>query len=206
MSDSPDERTTELASVEDDGERISVTDVNGTVARFEMAYSPNEADRFRFGPPMRQRIPSLVFAAAAAAMLAAVLYGENGGAIPALSRWLADQDRGRPIGSLGLASIVLTCAVGTVIRAGMRGLVIRADGVEARYLLALGVPRICRWTWAQVERIVVDDASVMFELWNGQYERLPAVQDHGGLCDLLLRIAAARRIRVTKLPPSTNRS
>jgi hypothetical protein len=184
----------------DEGDRISVTDVNGTVARFEMAYSPADSDRFRFGPPFRQRIPSLFFLAIAVSMLVTVLYGESAGSSSRLSTWLAQQDRGRPIGSLGLSIIIVASAVGTVLRAQMRGLVVRADGVEARYLLALGIPRIRRWTWAQVERIVVDDRSVMFELWHGEYERMPPVADHAGLCDLLERIAAGRKLRVTKLP------
>jgi hypothetical protein len=188
------------ADLADEGDRISVTDVNGTVARFEMAYSPTESDRFRFGPPMRQRLLSLIFLAFALGMVSVVLYGESSGSGTGLSTWLAEQDRGRPIGSLGLSFVILACALGTVARAQMRGLVIRADGVEARYLLALGVPRICRWTWAQVERIIFDDASVMFELWNGEYERLPEVRDHAGMCELLERIAAGRKIRVTKLP------
>jgi hypothetical protein len=149
---------------------------------------------------MRQRIPSLLFVGFAAAMLAAVLVGESAGAGSKLSVWLAEQDRGRPIGSLGLSIIVLLSAVGTLVRAQMRGLVVRADGVEARYLLPLGIPRIRRWTWAQVERIVMDDRSVMFELWNGEYERMPPVGDHAGLCDLLDRIAGGRKLRVTHLP------
>jgi hypothetical protein len=201
METSPEPPDRELPPV-DDGDRISVTDAHGTVARFEMAYSPKEDDRFRFGPPFRQRVASLVFVAFAGAMLGTVLYGESSGSGSALSTWLAAQDRGRPIGSLGLSIIVLVCALGTVLRSEMRGLVVRADGVEARYLLALGVPRICKWTWPQVERIIVDDTSVMFELWNGVYERMPAVADHAGLCDLLERIASGRKIRLTKLPRS----
>ncbi len=204
MATAPESPDRELPPV-DDGERVSVTDVNGTVARFEMAYSPTEDDRFRFGPPWQQRLPSLIFLGFAAAMVGTVLYGESSASGAALSHWLADQDRGRPIGSLGLSIIVLFCAVGTVVRAQMRGLVVKADGVEARYLLALGVPRICRWTWPQVERIIVDDASVMFELWNGEYERLPAVSDHAGMCDLLERIASGRKIRLTKLPHTPGR-
>lgn len=194
------------APLTDDGDRISVTDVNGTVARFEMAYSPVASDRFRFGPPLIQRLPSFVFLAFALGLVATVLYGESASSSPALSAWIADHDRGRPIGSLGLSIIVVLCALGTVARAQMRGLVIRADGVEARYLLALGVPRIRKWTWAQVERMVVDETSIMFELWNGEYERLPAVKDQKGLSDLLQRIASGRKIRVTKLPHVTGQT
>jgi hypothetical protein len=40
----------------------------------------------------------------------------------------------------------------------------------------------------------------MFELWNGQYERLPPVRDPAKLGELLERIATGRRIRVTRLP------
>jgi hypothetical protein len=184
----------------DDGDRVSVTDVNGTVARFEMAYSPADSDRFRFGPPMRQRVASLVFLAIAIGMVAVVLYGESSSSESALSEWLAQQDQGRPIGSLGLSLIITLCALGTVARAQMRGVIVRAEGVEARYLLALGVPRIKKWAWAQVERVIVDDESVMFEMWNGEYERMPEVRDHAGMCHLLERIAAGRKIRVTKLP------
>ena len=44
--------------VDDDGDRISITDVNGTVARFEMTYSPPEAgDKTKFGPPLRVAHP-----------------------------------------------------------------------------------------------------------------------------------------------------
>jgi hypothetical protein len=192
----------ELATddLENEGDRISVTDVNGTVARFEMAYSPRHSDRFRFGPPTRQMVPSLVFVALAIGLLLTVVLGQASGSSTRIGQWLADQDRGRPIGSLGLGIIILVSALGTVARATMRGMIVRADGVEARYLLALGVPRIRKWAWPQVERIIVDDRSIMFELWDGQYERLPDVKDHKGLCDLLERIASGRKIRVTKLP------
>lgn len=215
MKAAPEERNPDSSSsvgglasapLADEGEPISVTDVNGTVARFEMAYSPVGPDRSRFGPPMSQRLPSFVFLALAVGLVITVLYGESPSSSPALSAWLADHDRGRPIGSLGLACIVVVCALGTVVRAQMRGLVVRADGVEARYLLALGVPRIRRWTWAQVERIVLDESSIMFELWNGEYERLPTVKDHASLCNLLERIASGRKIRVTKLPHIPSRA
>ena len=179
----------------------SVTDASGTIARFEMAYNLASLDRVRFGPPWRQRVLSILFLGFAVGMVAAVLYGQSATSENSLSRWLINQDRGRPIGSLGLSIIVFVCALGTVGRAQMRGIVVRTDGVEARYLLALGVPRIRRWTWAQVERVVVDDTSVMLELWNGEYERMPDVRNHAALCDLLEHIASGRNIVVTRLPP-----
>ena len=53
-------------------EMDSVTDVNGTVARFEMAYSPIARRAVSFGPPLRQRLPSLVFCAFGAVLVGLV--------------------------------------------------------------------------------------------------------------------------------------
>ncbi len=181
-------------------ERISVTDVNGTVARFEMAYSPQRGDRFAFGPPVRSRVPSFLFLAFALVLVGLVALATYGSSNSQLYIWIVEGDRGRPIGCGPLAFIVLASAIGTVIRTHMRGVIVREDGVEARYLLALGVPRIKRWAWSQIERIVVDDTAVVFELWNGGYERLPEVAQPKRLGELLERIAGARQLRVTRLP------
>ena len=190
----------DLAGDSGDGDRVSVTDVHGTVARFEMAYSPASGDKFSFGPPLYQRIPSLFFLAFAVAMVAFVFIVEAGPSTSRFYAWIVEGDRGRPLRAQTLSFIVLASALGTIVRAQMRGVVVRADGVEARYLLAMGLPRIRRWAWSQIERIVLDDSQVMFELWNGQYERLPRVRDPAKLAELLARIATGRRIRVTRLP------
>lgn len=185
----------------EDSERISVTDVNGTVARFEMAYSPPEGEKAKFGPPLSQRLPSLVFVGLALAMIATVLVVQAGPSGSYLFRFIVEGDRGRPISAEALAFIVLACAVGTVLRAQMRGVIVRHDGLEARYLLAAGIPKVRKWAWTQLERVVLDDTQVMLELWNGQYERLPRVAEPKKLAELLERICAARKIRVTRLKP-----
>jgi hypothetical protein len=184
----------------DDDERISVTDVNGTVARFEMAYSPSATDRFAFGPPLRMRVPSFLYLAFALVVVGLVVAAHAGSSNSRLYVWVVEGDRGRPLGSVALACIVLASGIGTVIRAHMRGVIVRAEGIEARYLLALGVPRIKRWAWSQVERVILDERAIMFELWNGEYERMPEVAETRKLGDLLERIAAAHHIRVTHLP------
>jgi hypothetical protein len=194
----PDAGTEVPGPVEE--ERISVTDVNGTVARFEMAYSPSATDRFAFGPPLRMRVPSFVYLAFAFVVVGLVIAAHLGSSNSRLYVWVVEGDRGRPLGSVALACIVLASGIGTVIRAHMRGVIVKAEGIEARYLLALGVPRIKRWAWSQVERIILDERAVMFELWNGDYERMPEVAEPRKLADLLERIAAARHIRVTHLP------
>jgi len=193
------EELSSVAAEADEGERSSVTDVNGTVARFEMAYSPSASDRFAFCPPLRMLVPSFLYLTFAFFVVGLVVAAHLGASNSRLYIWVVEGDRGRPIGSVALALIVLASGIGTVIRAHMRGVIVRAEGVEARYLLALGVPRIKRWAWSQVERIIVDERAVMFELWNGEYERMPEVKEPRKLRELLERIAAARHIRVTRL-------
>ena len=186
---------------ESSGDRISVTDVNGTVAKFDMSYSPplSGNDRLRFGPPMRMRIPGLLYLGFATAIVGVVLAAHFGSSNSALFRWVVMGDRGRPISSAALSVIILLSALGTVLRGHMRGVIVRADGLEARYVLALGMPQIKRWAWAQVHRIVVDDAHVMLELWDGRYERLPPVAEPKKLAALLEQIAGGRKIAVTRL-------
>ncbi len=183
----------------DDGERISVTDVNGTVARFEMAYSPPTGERIFFGPPMSARIPGFVFLTFALILVGLEIVAYSGSSNSQLYVWLVEGDRGRPLPSAVLAGIVLVSALGTVLRTHLRGVVLRGDGLEARYLIALGLPRVKKWAWAQIHRVVVDDTQVMLELWDGSYEKLPPVGEATKMRDTLERIAAGRKIPVTRL-------
>jgi hypothetical protein len=178
-------------------EMESVTDVNGSIARFEMAYSPVARKAVPFGPPLRQRLPSLVFLAFAVGVALVVAVTYFGSSHSRLYAWMFESSRALP--APVLAFIIFLSALATVLRAQMRGVVVHADGLEARYLLPMGVPRVRRWVWSQVERIVMDDESAMLELWDSTYERLPDVSRPRELNELLLRIAAERRIVVTRL-------
>jgi hypothetical protein len=178
----------------------SVTDGTGTVARFEMAYSPIARRAVSFGPPLRQRIPSYVFCAFGATlvgMVATAYYASSSAS--ALYVWIVEGDRARPLPASFLAVFVLLSSIGTVIRSGMRGVLVHPDGIEARYLLPMGIPRVKRWVWSQIERVVLDNEGAMLELAHGAYERLPDVKDPSGLSTLLERVARERRIQVTRL-------
>jgi len=179
-------------------EMDSVTE-NGTVARFEMAYSPPRRAE-TFGPPMRQRIASLLFLTfgVVLASLVAVAYYASSSNSP-LYRWIVEGDRGRPLPASVLAFFIVVSGLGTLVRARMRGVIVHPDGIEARYLLAMGVPRVRRWAWPQIERIVLDDDGAMLDLWDGTYERLPDVARPREMGALLERIAGSRRIVVTRL-------
>jgi hypothetical protein len=201
-SDEPSPQA-EPGAPEEDGDRISVTDVHGSIARFEMAYSPPGGEKVKFGPPLAQRVPSVLFIVFALALVAVVFIAEGGSSGSRLHAFIVDGDRGRPLSAQTLAFIVLASALGTFVRARMRGVIVKPDGIEARYLLPMGIPKLRRWAWSQIERMVVDDTQVMLELWNGQYERLPAVAEPKKLSDLLEHIAATRNLRLTRLGPAS---
>jgi hypothetical protein len=176
----------------DDGDRPSITDVNGTVARFEMAYNPAAEERFVFGPPIWQRLPSLLFVGFAAIVGAAALLAHNGSSNTPLYRFIVAENR------TPLVFVIVLAAIATFIRSGLRGVVVTREGVETR-TLAMGFPRVKKYRWAQIDRVVLDKQDVLFELWNGSYERLPRVGQGEKLVDLLERVALGRGRHVTRL-------
>jgi hypothetical protein len=185
--------------VTDDGDRSSVTDVNGTVARFEMAYNAASDGPTTFGPPLRQRVPSFIYLAFSGALAAVVFAAPSFPRGSFLFRFIVEGDNGRPLSAAAISLILIASAVGTVIRAHMRGVIVKREGLEARYLLALGFPRIRRWTWAQVHRIVLADDQAMLELWDSSYARLPEVAETTAMLSLLEQVGHARAITVTRL-------
>jgi hypothetical protein len=182
----------------DDGDRPSITEVNGTVAKFEMAYNADKSDRFAFGVPLVARLPGYAFLAFAAIIGLTVLSAYYGSSNSSLYIWVVEGDRHRVFGSGPLAFIIVFAALGNVLKTALRGVIVTADAVEARFLVA-GFPKVKRWTWAQIDRLVVDEGDVMLELWDGTYERLPKVHEAKKLADLLAGIATARGRAVTRL-------
>jgi hypothetical protein len=181
----------------DAGDRSSITDVNGSIARFEMAYTPGERERFSFGPTLLQRAPSFVALAAALALVVLVAMAHFGSSNSNLYIWIVERDRGVP--TVPLTFIIALCAVSFVVATSLRGVIVTRDAVEARYVGGFGVPRVRKWSWAQIDRLIVADDDVMLELWNGAYEKLPRVREGTQLADLLGRIAASRGRTVTRL-------
>jgi hypothetical protein len=192
--------------VDDDGDRISITDVNGTIARFEMTYEPPSAgSKTKFGPPRRTRIPSAIYLAAATIFGAVTWYAYSAPSSSKLFVWAVEGDRVRPLSVSVIAVMVLVSAVATVIRTHMRGVILGDDWVEARYLLPFGIPRAKRWGWPQVTRIVLDGDRAGFELYDGTFERLPDVAQGRELVQHILHHAARLRIDVTVLEQPTRR-
>ena len=194
----PTPQLPDVIDTADDGDRPSITEVNGTVAKFEMAYAPDKSDRFAFGPPLVSRLPGYAFLLFGIAVALTVLTAYDGSSNSRLYIWVVEGDRLRAFGSRPLAFIILFAAVGNVIKTALRGVIVTADAVEARMIVA-GFPRVKRWTWAQIDRLVLDGEEVMLELWDGTYERLPKVKDGLTLAELLARVATARGRAVTRL-------
>ncbi len=187
----------------DEGDRSSVTDVNGSIAHFEMSYSPPASGRSKFGPPFSTRIPSIAYLVAALVLGGVVAYAYD--AAPSgswLFGWVVEGDRGRPISAQVLAIVIVISALGTVLRTHMRGVLISEEWIEARYLLPFGIPRSRRWAWPQINRIVLDGHRVGLELWDGTFEHLPPVGRGRDLSQLIMQHAYRRKIDVTVLAPT----
>lgn len=176
----------------DEGDRPSITEVNGTVARFEMAYNPEPEERFVFGPPVWQRLPSFVFLGFAAALGVTTFLAWHARHDSELYRFVVLGNR------TPFAMIVCMAAVATFIRSGLRGVIVTREGVETR-TLSLGFPRVKKHRWAQIDRVILDGESVLFELWNGTYERLPKVHEGAKLVDILERVAIGKGRQITRL-------
>lgn len=197
-----DRELPDLSEPDTEGERISVTDVNGTVARFEMTLERARAsttEKVKFEAPLRQRIPSFIYLGIALVVVGLVVWGYNAPSTSRIFNWVVQGDRTRPLSSQVLAAIVGVSALATVLRAHMRGVVISADWIEARYLLPLGIPKTSRWGWPQVNRIILDKKSIAIELMDGSWERFPEVADLAGLRAFMLAHAVKRKIDVTEL-------
>jgi hypothetical protein len=196
----PKNELPDLGEPAHDGERESVTDVHGTVAHFEMSYSPPAlSERRKFDVPMRMRAPSFIYVGIAAVVVALVVWGYNAPSTSRMFQWIVQGDRTRPFSSQVLAIIVSVCAAGTFLAGKMRGVIVSADWIEARYMLPLGIPKHARWGWPQVHRVILGKESIALELMDGSWERLPEVAELGALRALMIAHAQKRRIDVTEL-------
>jgi len=186
-----------LPSLADEGDRPSITEVNGTVARFEMAYQPDAPFRQAFGAPLVHHLVSIVwfvFTLGVSGVVVAAHHMPN----TALYVWVVERDR-QGIPASVLAFFVLASGIATLARSFMRGVIVHRDGIEARYVLPLGMPRVRKWAWAQIHRLVVGDDGVMIELWTNEYDKLPTVAKTSELAALLEQMGAQHGIIVTKL-------
>ncbi len=159
-----------------------------------MTYRPAETV---FPPPWSARIPSLVYLLAACIVIAFVVAGYSSPTNSWIHEYIVERDVRRLMGSRMFASLIALSALATAFRAGMRGVRIYHDGLEYRDVLGLGWPRVRRYRWAQIDRIVLDQPrSIAIDLWDGSRAFLPDVNDRPGLSAALEKVGAARAIPV----------
>jgi hypothetical protein len=158
-----------------------------------MTYRPTEAV---FGPPLSVRIPSILYLAIALLVAVIVVAGEMSPPDTWLNDYVVQRDVHRIISSRTLAMVLVASSIASLVRAGMRGVRIRGDGVEYRDVVTL-LPKVRRFKWAQIDQIILDSPkTITLDLWDGTRAFLPIVSDRIGLARALEKVAAARAIPV----------
>jgi hypothetical protein len=106
-----------------------------------MTYRPRESV---YSVPWLERVPSLIYLAAALVTVVLVVIGENSPPGSWLHEYVVVQDRSRLLGSRAFATVLSIGAISSVLRGSMRGVRIFGEGVEAREITQLFVPRVRR--------------------------------------------------------------
>lgn len=173
---------------------------------FDMSYRPDST--MSFGPPLKERLPWFAYFVFALVIVGIIVYGQNAPTNSTLFRYVVEEDRHR-IMPASVCGIILFCsALAGLLRDQMRGVVVRPDGVELRELLAFGIPRVRKWTWAQIDRMrlpTTEDTNaenpilhgdITLDLWDGSSTLLPTVNNKLGLALVLERVALSRSIPI----------
>lgn len=157
-----------------------------------MTYRPSEEF---FGPPWPQRLPSLIHLFLAVCVIILVVAVQNGPKNTALYAYMFRE--AHLLDTQVVAGIFLLSAITSVLRAGMRGVRVRSDWVEYRDLISSFIPKVRRIRWAQIDRLVLGEAMITLELWDGTHDSLPQVRDNSALSRVLERVATLRAIPVS---------
>ncbi|AUX48378.1 hypothetical protein SOCE26_099120 [Sorangium cellulosum] len=176
-----------------------------------MTYRPEK--RIAFGPPLKERLPALLYFTFAIAVSGVIVYGQNAPSNSAVFQYVVEGDRHRLVSSSVCAIILFVSALAAVLREQMRGVVVHPDGIELRELLGFGLPRVRRFAWSQIDRMSVPPAQaggsgggaakqdepssgIRLDLWDGSRTWLPDVGDKLALSMVLERVALARAIPI----------
>lgn len=161
---------------------------------FDMTYRPAET---AFGPPFIAHVPSLIYLALAIGAVIVVFLAEQAPAGSFLYDQIVERSLRGFVSARAVAALLVFGAVASLLRTSMRGVRIRGDGLEFRDVVTLGIPRLRRYRWAQIDRILLDVASgIVLELWDGSRAYMPEVSDRASLAAALEKVAHARAIPV----------
>jgi hypothetical protein len=161
---------------------------------FDMTYRPTET---AFGPPLSAHLPSAFYLVCAIGAVITVFVAYQAPENSFLYRQIVERSVRGFIGARTVSLLLVAGAVSSLIKTSMRGVRIRPDGLEFREVAALGIPRLRRYKWAQIDRILLDSPSaIVIELWDGTHAYLPDVNDREQLGAALEKVALARAIPV----------
>jgi hypothetical protein len=161
---------------------------------FDMTYRPAET---AFGPPLVAHLPSLVYLGVAITAIVLVFLGERAPAGSFLYDQVVERSLRGFIGARAVAGILLLGACASLLKTSMRGVRIKGDGLDFRDVVSLGIPRLRRYKWAQIDRILLDGPrTIVLELWDGTQAYLPEVNDRDKLATALEMVGHARAIPV----------
>lgn len=161
-----------------------------------------------FGPPLKERLPWLLYFAFAIGVVALIIYGQHAPTNSTIFHYVVEEDRHRIMPASVCAIILFCSALAGLLRDSMRGVIVRPDGVELRELLSFGIPRVRKWTWAQIDRMrlpTTEDSDsenpillgdITLDLWDGSSALIPTVNNQLGLALVLERVAMARSIPI----------
>jgi len=173
---------------------------------FDMTYRP--AGSVSFGPPITDRLPTIGYVSFAALICLTILYGQNAPSNSRLFQYVVEGDAHRMISSTACAIVLLVSGLAALVREQMRGVIVHPDGIEMRELLPLGWPRVRRFHWSQIDKLVVPAANgasrapakqkgiIRLHLWDGSRTWLPRVGNWIDLAVMLEKVALARAIPI----------
>lgn len=172
-----------------------------------MTYKP--AGARSFGPPLMERLPAFGYLALVTAVVGVIVYGHAAPSTSNIFEYVVVRDQHRIVTSTTCALILSASAIAAVVRTHLRGVVVHPDGIEMRELLPLGWPRIRRFHWSQIDRVLVPSANetirrerpdsrrtIGLNLWDGSTATLPEVANIIDLSVIIEKVALARAIPV----------
>lgn len=159
-----------------------------------MTYRPAETV---FGPPFVVRVPSFLYLACAIAAVVVLMMAERSDPGSFLYVQIMERSAQGFISARTVVALMVIGALAAIVQSGMRGVRIRGDGVEYRDMITIGIPRVRRVKWAQMDCIVLNlPQAIAIDLWDGSRAYLPVVSDRARLSATLEQVAAARAIPV----------
>jgi hypothetical protein len=176
---------------------------------FDMTYRP--ARRESFGLPIAMRLPSYLALLVTAGLAVAAWWAPQTARGSLLYEWVVQGDRTRLVPALVIALVLCGSALAAVLRTEMRGVIVGPEGVELRDLLPLGLPRVRRYAWSQIDKLRIPRFAsdgrvdgrlaggpkhIGLDLWDGSQALVPDVARTRDLSLILERVALARAIPI----------